>query len=242
MTEQNKTERKIPNHVAIIMDGNARWAQSKGMPIKKGHIKAIETLGHTIENCIELGIKHLTVFAFSTENWKRSKREVTDLMTLAKYHVKKQAKELNKKGVRVKVLGSFEKIEKSLIKQIQHAEKLTENNDKLHLNICFNYGGRREMVDATKKIAKKVLDGVISIDEVDEKLVKENLYNPTMPDPDLFIRTSGEQRFSGFLLWQISYAELFFTKTYWPDFDKEELIKAIDSFNKRERRYGKRNY
>jgi undecaprenyl diphosphate synthase len=242
MTEQNKIERKIPNHIAIIMDGNGRWAQEKGLHIKKGHIQGVEALGRTIEACLELGIKHLTVFAFSTENWNRSKREVTDLMTLTTYHIKKQASELDKKGVKIKVLGNFSKVENNLIKQIQHAEKLTENNKKLNLNVCFSYGGRQEIIDTTKKIAKKVLDGVVSIDEIDEKLVQENLYNPTMPDPDLIIRTSGELRFSGFLLWEISYSEFYFTKTYWPDFGKEELIKAIDSFNNRERRYGKRNY
>jgi len=242
MTEQNEIKRKIPNHIAIIMDGNGRWAQEKGMHIKKGHMQGVEALGRTIEACLELGVKNLTVFAFSTENWNRSKREVTDLMTLTKYHIKRQAEELNKKGVKVKILGTFENVEPSLMKQIQYIEKLTKNNDKLHFNVCFSYGGRKEIIDATKKIAKKVLDGVVSIDEIDEKLVQENLYNPSMPDPDLIIRTSGELRFSGFLLWQISYSEFYFTKTYWPDFGKESLIEAIDSFNNRERRYGKRNY
>jgi undecaprenyl diphosphate synthase len=242
MTKENRTERKIPNHIAIIMDGNGRWAQEKGMHIKKGHIEGVNALGRTIEACIELGIKNLTVWAFSTENWNRSKREVTDLMTLTKFHIKKQANELNEKGVKIKVLGSFDKVENTLVKQINYVEKLTEDNNKLNLNVCFSYGGRQEIIDTTKKIAKKVLDGVISIDDIDEKVIKENLYNPEMPELDLLIRTSGELRFSGFLPWHLHYAEFYFPKTYWPDFGKESLIEAIDSFNNRERRYGKRNY
>jgi len=233
---------KVPTHVAVIMDGNARWAQERGMHIKKGHIAGVEALGRAIDACLDLGIEYLTVFAFSVENWNRSKKEVTDLMTLVKFNIRKHANSLNEKGVKIKVLGSFEQVEPRLLKQIKDIEELTKNNTKLNLNICFSYGGRKEIVDATKKVAKQVLDGVVSIDEINEELIQKNLYNPNMPDPDLIIRTSGELRFSGFLLWQLSYSEFYFAKMYWPDFNKKALIEAINDFNNRERRYGKRNY
>jgi undecaprenyl diphosphate synthase len=238
MTE--KIPSQIPNHIAIIMDGNGRWAQTRGLVVKEGHKKGAEVLGQTIQDCADLGIKHLTVYAFSTENWNRSPQEVNDLMKLLKFYLQRRSKEFIKNGINVKIIGNFERADKKILSSIRKLEDATKNNDKLFLNIAFSYGGRQEILDATKNIAKKIKDGLIDIDEIDESLFRENLYNEKMPYPDLLIRTGGNYRISNFLIWQIAYTELYFTDVFWPDFCKKDIVEAIEDFNKRKRNYGKR--
>jgi undecaprenyl diphosphate synthase len=231
---------KIPTHISIIMDGNGRWAQARGFPVKQGHKRGAEVLGQTIQDCSDLGIKYLTVYAFSTENWNRSAEEVGDLMTLLKFYLRKKGKEFIKNGVNVKIIGNLEKVDKKLLNEIHKLEDLTKNNDKIFLNIAFSYGGRQEIVDTTKNIAKKIKSGLIEVEDIDESLFRENLYNAKAPYPDLMIRTGGHYRISNFLIWEIAYTELYFTNTLWPDFCKKDLVEAIEDFNKRKRNYGKR--
>ena len=219
------------NHLAVIMDGNRRWAKHNNLNIKDGHRAGAEKLSEFVKWCIDFNIKYLTVYAFSTENWKRDENEVNDIMALLKDKFKKD-------GVKIKVIGVDDGVEKSIINQINEIEKYTENNNKLQLNIAFNYGGRREIIDTTKKIIGQIKNNDISIEDVDEELFKKNLYYGDIPDPDLVIRTGNEYRLSNFLLWEIAYSELCITDVYWPDFSKELLNDIINNFNKRERRYG----
>lgn len=232
-------EKKI-NHIAVIMDGNSRWAKSKGLPTKLGHKKGSENLEKICDYCMELDIKHLTLYAFSTENWKRPKEEVDYLMTLLRNYFKNDIKKLHKKGVKVRIIGCSDNVPEDIQKTIKDVEEQTKDNNTLHLNIAFSYGGRREILDATKSIAKKVKEGLISIEDIDDKLFKDNLYNTEMPDPDLVIRTGGSQRISNFLLWQIAYSEMYYVEKFWPAFTKKDLVEAIENFKTRERRYGGR--
>lgn len=222
---------KIPNHIAIIMDGNGRWAKEKGMPRTYGHKAGADTLRKILSYSGEIGVKYLTVYAFSTENWKRAKDEVDALMFLFKTYLKNEKKSLMKNNVRFLVSGRSEGVSEDLLKEIKKLEEETKNNTGITLNIAFNYGGRAEIVDAINKIIKNAET------DVTEETVRKYLYNE-IPDPELVIRTSGEIRISNFLLWQIAYSEIYVTEAYWPAFDKEELMKAIESYNKRERRFG----
>ncbi|MBP7710832.1 MAG: isoprenyl transferase [Rickettsiales bacterium] len=231
---------KIPTHIAIIMDGNARWAKSKGLPLKVGHKLGSENVRKIAESCIEIGVKHLTIYAFSSENWDRPEEEVTYLMKLLDEYLEKETKPLIEKDIRILISGNLEKLPQSTKDKIAAIESQTKNNKALTLNVAFSYGSRQEIVDAAKKLALAVSQGKNSVAEIDEKLFAQNLYNPEIPDPDLLIRTAGDLRLSNFLLWQLAYAEFHFTKTYWPDFSKKHLLQAISEFNKRERRYGKR--
>lgn len=222
---------RVPSHIAIIMDGNGRWAKKRGMPRTYGHKAGADTLRKILTYCGELGVKYLTVYAFSTENWKRAKEEVDALMFLFKTYLKNEKKLLMKNNVKFLVSGRTEGVSQDLLTEINRLEEATKGNTGITLNIAFNYGGRAELVDAIKEIIKH------DEKEITEEIVEKYLYNQ-LPDPELLIRTSGEMRISNFLLWQIAYSEIYVTETYWPDFDRDELIKAIESYQKRERRFG----
>lgn len=222
------------NHLAIIMDGNRRWAKSKGLPIKMGHKAGAKTFEKTMENCGSLGIKYLTVYAFSTENWKRSEEEVNALMELLRDYLSNMKKTLKGKDVRINVLGDISAFSSDLRESIIELENMTKNNTGLIVNICLNYGGRDEIVHAVKKI----VDSGISVDDITEEVISNNLYTADIPDPDLLIRTSGEVRLSNYLLWQLAYTEFLFIDKNWPDFDKSDLEYAIEIYNKRNRKYG----
>lgn len=231
---------KIPQHIAIIMDGNARWAKSKNLPLKVGHKIGSENVQKIAENCIELGVKYLTIYAFSSENWQRPEEEVSYLMKLLDEYLEKETKPLIEKNIRILISGNLEKLPEKTKEKIKAIEAETRNNNALTLNVAFSYGSRQEIVDAAKNLALAVSQGKISVEQISEELLSQNLYNPEIPDPDLLIRTAGDLRLSNFLLWQLAYAEFHFTKIYWPDFSKKDLLQAISDFNKRERRYGKR--
>lgn len=222
----------IPNHIAIIMDGNGRWAKEKNRPRVFGHKAGADTLRKIVKYCGNIGVKYLTVYAFSTENWKRSQEEVSALMTLFKTYINSEKKILLENKVRFMVSGREEGVSESLLKAIRELEKETSKDYKMTLNIAFNYGGRAEIIDAIKKAREMG-------EEVTEENFSKFLYND-IPDPELIIRTSGEFRISNFLLWQLAYSEIYITDVYWPDFDEKELDKAIESYNKRERRFGGR--
>ena len=221
----------VPNHIAIIMDGNGRWAKKKGMPRTYGHKAGADTLRKILTSCGELGVKYLTVYAFSTENWKRAKEEVDTLMFLFKTYLKNEKKLLMKNNVKFIVSGRKEGVSQDLLNEIKKLEDVTKGNSGITLNIAFNYGGRAEIVDAIREIVKN------NEKEITEETVEKYLYNQ-LPDPELLIRTSGEMRISNFLLWQIAYSEIYVTDTCWPDFNKDELVKAIESYQKRDRRFG----
>ncbi len=225
----------MPNHVAIIMDGNGRWAKSRGLPRLAGHKAGTENLRRVIRSFVEFGIKYLTIYAFSTENWGRPADEVTGLMNIIKEVIEKELDELNKEGVQLRHIGHLDGLEPDLQEKVLNAVELTRNNDRLILNIAFNYGGRDEIICAIKKMME---DGV-KPDQVSPELFNTYLFTKGVPDPDLIIRTSGEMRISNFLLWQGAYSEWYSTPTYWPDFDKEELRKAVYAYSSRDRRYGK---
>jgi len=223
------------NHLAIIMDGNRRWAKKRGLPAFEGHIHGYQTLKKVGDWCLEKGIEILTVYAFSTENWKRPKIEVNFLINLMQKILKNDINEFNKKGLKMRFIGQLEKYPKKLNQLIKQAEKLTKNNKKGTLIICLSYGGRSEIVDAIKKIIKKN----INLNKITEKLIYKNLYSPDVPEPDLIVRTGGEMRLSNFLTWQSVYSELYFTKTLWPDFSKKEFNKILKEYNNHQRRFGK---
>ena len=230
----NCSELRIPRHVGIIMDGNGRWAISRGLPRLAGHRAGTENLRRVIESCVELGIQYLTLYAFSTENWGRPSIEVQGLMRILEDVIDRELQELHEEGVQLRHIGRLDRIKPSLKQKVLEAIELTKDNTRLILNIAFNYGGRDEIVWAIRHI---IQDGVPA-EEVTDELVSQYLFTAGVPDPDLIIRTSGELRGSNFLIWQGAYAEWYFTPTYWPDFGKEELCKAIDEYSQRERRYG----
>ncbi|MFW6001577.1 MAG: isoprenyl transferase [Halanaerobium sp.] len=227
-----------PNHIAIIMDGNGRWAQSRNLARREGHKEGVKTLKKIVKYAADQDISSLTVYAFSTENWKRPKAEVDFLLTLMKRTMRSEVKELLDNGVRVNFIGRKEGLSKNLIKEIENIEKQSENNKRLILNIAFNYGGRAEIVDAVKKIILESKNRDFALDELDEDKFSSYLYNSEFKDIELLIRTGGDKRLSNFLLWQSAYAELYFTNTYWPDFDEAELDAALEDFKKRERKFG----
>jgi len=224
----------IPYHLGIIMDGNGRWARQRGLPRLAGHRAGTENIRRVLTACVEYGIQVLTIYAFSTENWKRPEQEVKGLMSIFARVIDRELEELHREGVQLRHVGRLEGISDSLAAKVHHAIDLTKNNDRIILNVAFNYGGRAEIVDAVRRI---IHDG-IPAEEVTEELIGCYLYTTDCPDPDLIIRTSGEFRTSNFLLWQAAYAEYFVTPTYWPDFDKEELYKALLTYGQRNRRFG----
>jgi len=226
---------KIPAHIAIIMDGNGRWALERGLPRLSGHKAGTENLREVIEACAEFGIKYLTIYAFSTENWNRPEEEIQGLMGIFRTMLDRELNNLHKNGVQLRHIGRLDGIDQRLQQKIQEAIKLTQGNQTLILNVAFNYGGRDEILQAIKEI---VLNGE-NIEDLDDNLFSKYLFTAGSPDPDLIIRTSGEFRISNFLIWQGAYAEWYFTPTYWPDFNKEELYLALLAYNERDRRYGK---
>lgn len=221
------------------MDGNGRWAKSKGLPRSMGHKKGAEVLQKISKTVADLGVKYMTVYAFSTENWKRPQEEVDYLMGLLRQYLKTSVKEIQKNGARIKVIGERDMLAPDIVEEINKVEAQTSNNDKFTLCIALSYGSRQEIVSAVKKIAAKTKEGSLSVNEINVDVVTNNLYTFDIPDPDIVIRTSGEKRISNYLLWQIAYSELFFSDTYWPDFTEEELKNIINEYNSRERRYGK---
>ena len=234
----NKETQKL-QHIAIIMDGNGRWAAKRGMPRSLGHKKGAERVKEIVQAAGELGVKYLTLYAFSTENWQRSPDEVNDLMDLLRQYLKSELSELQKNGVRIVFIGEREMLSADIRASMKRLEVDTQNNDKLTVCIALSYGSRQEIVQAAKKIATLAKRGDIKPEEIDDKMFSDMLYTQGIPDPDLVIRTSGEQRLSNYLLWQVAYAEFYFSEVLWPDFDRTELEKIIENFNKRERRYGK---
>ncbi len=226
------------NHVAIILDGNRRWARSKKMLPQLGHREGAKNLENFAIEANKLGLKYLTVYVFSTENWKRSKEEVGYLMKLFHIYFARLKKRLSKYNMKIKFLGIDENVEEKILKEKKESEELSKDATGLQLNVCFNYGGRREITDAAKKIAQKVLDGKLKIDEITEEVFANNLYTAGIPDPDILIRTSGEQRLSNFLPWQLTYTEFFFVDKHWPEFSIEDLKDVLEQYKNRDRRFG----
>lgn len=226
---------RVPTHIAIIMDGNGRWALSRGLPRLAGHRAGTENLRRVIEACVEFGVKYLTIYAFSTENWGRPLEEVQGLLRILEDVIDRELQELHQQGVQLRHIGRLDRLRPSLREKVLHAIEYTKENKRLILNVAFNYGGRDEIVCA---IQRMIADGV-KADEVTDALVSQYLFTAGEPDPDLIIRTSGELRGSNFLIWQGAYSEWYFTPTYWPDFGKEELGRALEEFSQRERRYGR---
>ena len=228
----------LPTHIAIIMDGNRRWAKQRKLDARLGHKKGAETLENIVRYCNKIGIKYLTVYAFSTENWKRSKEEVGALMLLLQNYLDDFAKRADTENIKIKMLGNREGLSSGLLKSMDKAIKRTENNTGITFNVAFNYGGRDEIVNAVKKIATDVKENKIALQDINEKLISDNLYTNNQPDPDLMIRTSGEMRTSNFLPWQLVYSEFYFTNKLWPDFTSDDLDKAIEEYNRRNRKFG----
>jgi undecaprenyl diphosphate synthase len=230
---------KLPNHIAIIMDGNGRWAKEKGKNRIFGHKNGVGSVREVSEACAELGVSYLTLYAFSSENWNRPKLEVAALMELLVRTIGGETKTLMKNNIRLKSIGSINTLPDRAKAQLDKVIEATKNNTRLTLTLALSYGGRAEIVDACKKIAIQVKNGEISPEDISEAILNQHLYDPSIPDPELMIRTSGEYRLSNFLLWQAAYTEFYFTEEFWPDFNKEALYKAILSFQNRERRFGK---
>lgn len=232
------SQRRAPRHVAIIMDGNGRWANARGLPRIAGHRRGAEAARRAVIAAAELGIPYLTLFGFSSENWKRPPSEIRDLMGLLRYYLRGEVAELHRNGVRLKVIGDFSKLDPDITGLIEDAEATTRNNERILLTMALSYGGRAEIIAAVRAIAREVASGRLAADAIDDHCFASHLFTAELPDPDLLIRTSGEQRISNFLLWQCAYCELVFTKRLWPDFSKSDLQQAIDEFRGRERRYG----
>lgn len=228
----------LPQHVAIIMDGNGRWAESHHLPRTSGHREGVKRVEEIVAAASQMGIRAITLFTFSTENWTRPRREVSVLMRTLSEVLQKKIEELNKKHIKFQMIGRREGIPPDVWKIIQSAMEKTRNNTGMVLNMAFNYGGRQEIMDAVKAIAHQVKSDRLKLEEISEETINAALYTRGLPDPDLLIRTSGEQRISNFLLWQCSYAEFYFTERCWPDFTEQEFKKAIRAFQRRERRYG----
>jgi undecaprenyl diphosphate synthase len=229
---------EVPRHVAIIMDGNGRWAAARGLPRAEGHRRGVEALRRTIRAAGEIGIKFVTIFSFSAENWSRPASEIGELMGLLRRFVRNDLAELHKSNVRVRVIGERDGLDADIGRLLIEAEELTKNNDGLTLVVAFNYGARQEIVRAVRRFAEAVVQGSTKVDDIDMDAFSRFLDAPDIPDPDLIIRTSGEQRLSNFLLWQSAYSELVFVPTYWPDFDRTTLETAIREYQQRERRFG----
>ncbi len=241
VSEQESTvndNTKIPQHVAIIMDGNGRWAQQRGKTRVVGHKNGVESVRAVVSTARKQGVKALTLFAFSSENWQRPEQEVSVLMDLFMFVLTREVKKLHKNNIRFQVIGDLSRFSEKLIKKISDAEKLTENNDAMVLSIAANYGGRWDIANAAKKVAQKVQNGELQIDDINEDLLHEDTCLSHLPDLDLLIRTGGDYRISNFLLWQAAYAEFYFTEILWPDFKEDAFLNAITCFDKRERRFG----
>lgn len=229
---------RLPKHIGVIMDGNGRWAKKRGLPRSAGHSAGAESLKKIVTECNKMGIKYITVYAFSTENWKRPKEEVDFLMDLLMDYLKNAKTTLAGENVVIKAIGSRKDLSQELCEEIKKTEEFTKDNDGIVMNIALNYGSREEIVNSVKEICKNVCEGKCSVDDIDSQMISDNLYTASQPDPDLIIRTSGEERISNFLLWQIAYSEFYFTKKLWPDFKVKDLHEAIIEYQNRNRRYG----
>lgn len=229
----------LPKHISIIMDGNGRWAKQHGKNRVFGHTNGVKAVRDTAEACAELGVKHLTLYAFSTENWNRPVDEVSALMKLLLKTIRLEIKTLNKNNIRLKAIGNLSQLPKATLDELNYAIDATAKNDRMDLVLALNYSGKSELTNATKSIAQKIKNGDLNLDDINEDLISNHLYTKDLPDPELMIRSSGENRLSNFLLWQLAYAEFYFTPVLWPDFSKEELYRAILSYQQRERRFGK---
>ncbi len=230
---------RMPEHVAIVMDGNGRWAKQRGLPRTEGHTQGEEALFDVVEGALEVGVKWLTVFAFSTENWKRPPSEVRFLINFKRDLLRRRRDDLNHRGVRIEFLGREDwRVPRSVIRDMDVARDLTKQNRRMTFTIAFNYGGRMEIVDAVRRLIEDRERGRVKAERITAESIRARVYNPEMPDPDLLIRTGGEMRISNFLLWQAAYAELWFTPVYWPDFNREHLFEAIRDYQKRDRRFG----
>ena len=232
---------KVPQHVAIIMDGNGRWAKSRRLPRIEGHRAGVESIRDTLRACNELHIPYLTLYAFSNENWQRPKDEVSFLMSLLSQYLDQELKDLNKNNIRFQVIGRIDMLPSEIQKKIERNIKDTAGNTALILTLALSYSGRLELVDAVKQIAQKVKDGKLDPKDITESVIEKNLYTVGLPDPDFLIRTSGEMRISNFLLWQMSYTEIYVTDVLWPDFRKQHFMEAIEDYQRRERRFGRTN-
>lgn len=231
---------KVPEHVAVIMDGNGRWAKNKNLPRMAGHNSGMIAMKEIVKAASIIGVKHLTVYAFSTENWRRSIKEVSGIFKLLIIYVEKELCELHQNNVKVKILGHYDRLPKEVVKSLERSLEVTKNNTGMQFNIALNYGGRDEILRSVKKLAIKVEQGDLKADEITEKDIADNLYTSGIPDPDLLIRTSGEKRLSNYLLWQSAYSEFVFTDVLWPDFTRKDFEKAIEIFQHRKRRFGGR--
>ena len=236
MTEDSK---QVPKHIAIIMDGNGRWAKSRHQSRFMGHRAGVKSVEKIVKHCVKCEVEVLSLFAFSSENWRRPTKEVSLLMELFAVALKQQTKRIHKNNTRLRVIGDISKFSKSLQKQIEEAQTITENNTGLTINVAANYGGRWDITRSVKQLAERVMEGSLKLEDITEQQITQGLITADLPEPDLFIRTGGEQRVSNFMLWQMAYTEFYFTDTLWPDFDEQVLDTAIASFNQRERRFGK---
>jgi undecaprenyl diphosphate synthase len=236
-SEIDKT--KVPQHIAIIMDGNGRWAQSQGKDRTFGHQSGVESVREAIKGCMEIGVKYLTLYAFSTENWNRPKEEVDFLMNLLVEAIAGETPELLKNDIRLETIGAIDELPESSFQHLMQAKKDTAHCQSLTLVLALNYGSKKELTQAMKSIAESIKSGVITVDEIDEKCIAKHLYTKDFPDPEIMIRTSNEMRISNFLTWQLAYAELFFLPIFWPDFKREHLWECVRDFQQRERRFGK---
>jgi undecaprenyl diphosphate synthase len=230
---------ELPQHIAVIMDGNGRWAQQQGKNRLRGHEAGAKAVRNTVEAAAKLGIKHLTLYAFSTENWNRPKTEVSTLMSLLVRNLRRELRQMIKNNIRLSAIGSLDKLPKKVREELVEVIEKTQSNTGTNLTLALSYGAREEIKQAVIDISKKVKNSIINVESIDETIINEHLYTQHLPDVDLLIRTSGEVRISNFLLWQIAYAELYFTDVMWPEFDEYELHQAINSYLKRERRFGK---
>jgi len=231
--------KRIPEHIAIIMDGNGRWAKKRFLPRLAGHKAGSETLREIIKTCGDLGVQHLTVYAFSTENWGRPEEEISGLFNLLRGYLDTELETMDREGIRINTIGDISRLPVDLKNKIQAAMEKTKDHTRLQLNIALNYGGRDELLNVIKSITKEVKDGIMNADSLTEEMVEEKLFTAGIPDPDLLIRTSGELRLSNFLLWQLAYTEFYFTDVLWPDFKGPQLIEAIEDYQNRKRRFGK---
>ncbi|MBN09578.1 MAG: di-trans,poly-cis-decaprenylcistransferase [Flavobacteriaceae bacterium] len=237
--KKNIDKYKLPKHLAIIMDGNGRWAEKKGLKRILGHTNGVDSVKEIVEEVLNLGIPYLTLYAFSTDNWNRPKKEIGTLMNLLIKSLRSEFEKLLENNIRLNAIGDISALPKSVQNEINHVSEKTKNNTKLVLTIALSYGAREELENAIKNILREVKNNTISMEKVDQSIINKHLYTRNLPDVDLLIRTSGEKRISNFLLWQIAYAELYFTKVYWPDFRKKELHNALFNYQNRERRFGK---
>ncbi len=239
MSKKRIDKNNVPQHIAVIMDGNGRWAKKRGLRRENGHREGRKSVKKIVECCVELGIKNLTLYAFSTENWNRPKLEIDFLMQLLFLSLKDELKTLNKNNIKFETIGDLTRLPKKISNYLQKVKLETKKNSKLTLTLALSYGSRNEIVNVVRELSDKVKNNIISSKNIDETVINDHLYTRNLPDVDLLIRTSGEKRISNFLLWQIAYSELYFTKKLWPDFRKKDLYKAIVSYQNRERRFGK---